>query len=80
MTDIRSAAMIVNAKSRSGRDLFDQACELMQGLPFDVDAHAVHDPEELEATIDAALAKKPQLMILGGGDGTVSGLRVSHAR
>ena len=74
MRKITSAAMIVNAKSRKGQDLFEQACAAMKGLPFDVDAHAVRDPKDLEATIDRALAKKPDLMILGGGDGTVSGL------
>ena len=74
MRVIKSAAMIVNAQSRKGQDLFDQACAAMKGLPFPVDAHAVQDPKDLDATIDAALARKPNLMILGGGDGTVSGL------
>ena len=74
MREITSAAMIVNAKSRKGQDLFEQACAAMKGLPFPVDAHPVHDPKDLDATIDAALAKKPDLMILGGGDGTISGL------
>lgn len=74
MRHIKSAAMIVNARSRKGRDLFDQACAAMKSLPFPVDAHAVHDPRELDATMDRALAKRPDLMILGGGDGTISGL------
>jgi YegS/Rv2252/BmrU family lipid kinase len=34
----------------------------------------VEDPDDLEATVLRALAKKPDLLILGGGDGTVSGL------
>ena len=74
MTAIRSAAMIVNAKSRKGQALFRQACAAMEGLPFHVDAHAVEDPEDLEKTVTEALAKKPDLVILGGGDGTISGL------
>lgn len=69
-----SAAMIINAKSRRGQDLFEQACKLMKGLPFPVDAHAVTDPEELVPTLKKALEAKPELVILGGGDGTVSGL------
>ena len=71
---ITSAALIVNAKSRRGQRLFAQACQQMQALSFPVDAHAVENPDELEATVQAALAKKPDLVILGGGDGTISGL------
>lgn len=74
MSSINSAAMIVNAKSRTGQRSFDTACAAMKGLPFPVDAHAVHDPDELEATVNRVLAAKPDLVILGGGDGTISGL------
>jgi YegS/Rv2252/BmrU family lipid kinase len=74
MSDIKSAALVVNAKSRKGQRLFEQACAAMDGLPFPVDAHAVEDPDDLEATVERALAKKPDLLILGGGDGTISGL------
>jgi YegS/Rv2252/BmrU family lipid kinase len=71
---ITSAALVVNAKSRKGQKLFKRACAAMSGLPYEVDAHAVEDPKDLEATVLCALAKKPDLLILGGGDGTVSGL------
>jgi YegS/Rv2252/BmrU family lipid kinase len=71
---IRSAALIVNARSRKGQRLFQRACARLETLPFPVDAHAVEHPDDLERTLDAALAKKPDLVILGGGDGTVSGL------
>ncbi|MDQ2893132.1 MAG: diacylglycerol kinase [Pseudomonadota bacterium] len=74
MTPITSAALIVNAMSRSGRRSFKAACAAMQGLPFPVDAHAVEDPADLDATVERALAKKPDLVVLGGGDGTISGL------
>ncbi len=74
MVQFRSAAMIVNAKSRKGQKLFQRACAAMDGLDFPVDAHAVENPYDLEATVERALAKKPDLVILGGGDGTVSGL------
>ncbi|MBR0551838.1 diacylglycerol/lipid kinase family protein [Stakelama marina] len=77
MTEIRTAAMIVNAQSRRGRDLFKQACQAMKDLPFHVDARAVRDPEKLDETMEAILANKPDLLILGGGDGTISGL-VDH--
>ncbi|WP_267432493.1 diacylglycerol kinase family protein [Sphingomonas sp. GM_Shp_1] len=72
--EIRSAAMVVNAKSRRGQALFRQACAALSGLPYPVDARAVEDPEDLEPTVRELLAAKPDLLILGGGDGTISGL------
>lgn len=74
MTQIHSAALIVNAMSRTGRRSFKQACSALKDLPFSIDAHAVKDPDDLESTIDRVLAKKPDMVILGGGDGTISGL------
>lgn len=74
MTQICSAAFIVNARSRTGQRQFEEACAAMKDLPFPVDAHAVEDPDRLEATVERALAKQPDLVILGGGDGTISGL------
>lgn len=71
---IRSAAMVVNARSRRGKALFDRACVRCADLPYPVDAHAVDDPAQLGAVVKRALAKKPDLLILGGGDGTISGL------
>ena len=74
MREIRSAALIVNAKSRRGRKLFRRACRRVRDLPFPVKAHAVKDPKHLDRTVRQALEKKPDLLILGGGDGTISGL------
>lgn len=77
MTAFASAALIVNARSRKGRALFARACAALAAVDFPVDAHAVEDPRQLDATIETALAKGPELVILGGGDGTISGL-VDH--
>jgi len=74
MREISSAAMVVNAKSRRGQKLFKRACAAMSGLPYDVDARAVEDPDKLEAVVRDVLAAKPDVLILGGGDGTISGL------
>ena len=71
---VKSAALIVNAKSRSGRRLFEKACALSDTLPFPVDAYEVRHPKMLPAAIERAVTKKPDLIILGGGDGTISGL------
>ncbi|WP_294297664.1 YegS/Rv2252/BmrU family lipid kinase [uncultured Sphingomonas sp.] len=74
MSRFTSAALIVNAKSRRGQALFDQACKALDTVDFAVDAHAVEDPRDLEKTVERALAKKPELVVFGGGDGTISGL------
>ncbi|MGE7204176.1 diacylglycerol/lipid kinase family protein [Sphingomonas sp. NPDC019816] len=66
--------MVVNAKSRRGQTLFRRACAALSDLPYPVDARAVEDPKDLEPTVRELLAAKPDLLILGGGDGTVSGL------
>jgi YegS/Rv2252/BmrU family lipid kinase len=71
---IRSAALIVNALSRSGQAQFAEVCGLLDRLPFPVESHAVENPKQLGAVLDRALKNKPDLVILGGGDGTVSGL------
>lgn len=71
---IRSAALIVNTKSRRGQALFEQACGLLKGLPYPVDAHAVEEPGKLCEVLSRALTNEPDLVIIGGGDGTVSGL------
>lgn len=74
MSRFKSAALIVNAKSRRGQALFEQACQALDGVDFTVDAHAVDDPSHLEEVTERALARKPELVIFGGGDGTISGL------
>ncbi len=71
---IRSAALIVNAKSRQGQRRFAEACAALEGLPYSVDAHAVENPGDLCDVLGTALEKQPDLVIIGGGDGTVSGL------
>jgi YegS/Rv2252/BmrU family lipid kinase len=74
MTEIKSAALVVNARSRKGQKLFKRTCKRLHAFPYPVEAHAVKDPKDLEATVARVLAKKPDLLILGGGDGTMSGL------
>ena len=74
MTQIKSAALVVNARSRRGQKLFRRACERLDTLPFPVETHAVEDPCDLVRTVERVLAKTPDLLILGGGDGTMSGL------
>jgi YegS/Rv2252/BmrU family lipid kinase len=74
MREIKSAALVVNARSRRGRKLFRHACKLLRGLPYPVAAYAVKNPRDLTDVVARALDKGPDLLILGGGDGTISGL------
>ena len=69
----KRAVLVVNVKSRKGRDLFGQAKQLLtdKGIEL-IAAHAVPHPGNLRSTIQAALADDPPMVIVGGGDGTLS--------
>ncbi|WOK36568.1 diacylglycerol/lipid kinase family protein [Sphingomonas sp. C3-2] len=77
MQKIRSAALVVNAQSRKGRKLFREARALAAKLDFPVQCFEVRKPAKLDETVRRALSDKPDMLILGGGDGTISGL-VDH--
>lgn len=69
----KSATLIVNAQSRRGRDAFDQAKSLIeaQGIVLDA-AHALDNPKKLQPTVRAAVASGAKMVIVGGGDGSLS--------
>jgi YegS/Rv2252/BmrU family lipid kinase len=77
MNSVSRAALIVNSHSRVGRKMFNDACAALKALRIGVDAYAVNDPGRLHAIARTALAKQPDILILGGGDGTISSL-VDH--
>lgn len=64
---------MVNTKSRRGRRLYPEVLRLLdaQGFRF-TGVHPVTDPAKLRDLVDRALAEKPDLLIVGGGDGTLS--------
>ncbi|MEU8298707.1 diacylglycerol kinase family protein [Micromonospora sp. NPDC048909] len=69
----RRAVLVVNAHSRWGRHLYERACELLAAAGFDLLArYPVEQPGQLERTLDAAADLAPDLLIAGGGDGTLS--------
>lgn len=71
----RSAVLIVNAMSRQGRDLFDQACAGLKAAGIDlIDAVAVEEPGSLDRHVREAMDNRPPMLIVGGGDGTLSGV------
>jgi diacylglycerol kinase (ATP) len=74
-TDGRRAALIVNTRSRSGERTFFRALDRLQelGVMFGP-THAVRDPARLPETVRDVLEDRSEyrVLILGGGDGSVS--------
>jgi YegS/Rv2252/BmrU family lipid kinase len=67
------ATLIVNTLSRTGADAFAQARDLIEAAGVNlVAAHGLDDPGALTTKIADAIAAKTELLILGGGDGTIS--------
>ena len=70
-----SAVLVVNARSRRGEAAFDEARKKL--LAADVHltaAHAVRDPSKMRDTVRAAVHSGAPMVIVGGGDGSLSGV------
>ena len=69
----REAILVVNAHSRRGRELFREASAKleMSGVRL-IAAHAVRDPARLVPTMREAVASGAPMVIVGGGDGSLS--------
>ena len=70
----RSAALIVNSHSRRGTRLFGVARDKLRqaGVPL-VREVAERDPSKMRARVEEAVASGVELIIVGGGDGSISG-------
>jgi len=70
----REAILVVNAHSRRGQDAFAQAKKGLEaaGLRL-LAAHAVEEPEKMAETVRDAIASGAPMVIVGGGDGSMSG-------
>lgn len=67
------AALVVNARSRTGQRAGQQAARTLRALGLPLGAvHQLHDATRLPETVDAAIDADHDLIIVGGGDGTVS--------
>jgi diacylglycerol kinase (ATP) len=74
-TDRRLAALIVNTRSRSGERAFFRALDRLQELGVTLGpTYAVRDPVRLPETVRDILddGSEYRVLILGGGDGSVS--------
>lgn len=76
MEGVNRAALIVNTRSRSGQRAFEKAEERLRALGVPLAAtYALHDPVRLPETVREVLEEHDtpyDLIILGGGDGSVS--------
>jgi YegS/Rv2252/BmrU family lipid kinase len=69
----KQAVLVVNAMSRSGGDAFEDARRLLEERGVElISAHAIIDPEQMRPTICKALEAKAPMIIVGGGDGSLS--------
>jgi YegS/Rv2252/BmrU family lipid kinase len=70
----KEAVLIVNAHSRKGQDLFREASAKLEmaGVKL-IAAHAVKDPSTLNDTVRRAVREGAPMIIVGGGDGSLSG-------
>ncbi len=69
----RSAVLIVNARSRRGRELFAQAREGLEAAGITLSAaHALDTPDALQPTVKASVQGGAPMIIVGGGDGSLS--------
>jgi YegS/Rv2252/BmrU family lipid kinase len=69
----REAVLIVNARSRRGQDLFDEATAKLElaGVRL-IAAHGLRDPKKLVPTVKQAIRDGAPMVIVGGGDGSLS--------
>lgn len=72
-TDAPDVALVVNAGSRRGPVAVDHVTRLLDDAGIhDIRLYAVRSGGELASTLDRAVSSGPDLLIVGGGDGTVS--------
>lgn len=70
----RDAVLVVNAHSRKGEALFHEAKEKLEAAGITlIAAHPVRDPSTLNDVVRTAVAQGASMVIVGGGDGSMSG-------
>ena len=69
----KQAVLVVNAMSRNGADAYERARTMLEerGIAL-LAAYAITDPEQMRPTVLAALEAGAPMIIVGGGDGSLS--------
>jgi YegS/Rv2252/BmrU family lipid kinase len=68
-----TAVLVINIRSRRGRRFFAYARDALETGGFRLlGTYAVSDPGSLGSVLGQALDLRPDLLVLGGGDGTMS--------
>jgi diacylglycerol kinase family enzyme len=66
-------ALVVNARSRSGQAQYREAIAALSARGITLDEHIqVNNPAHLVGTVRGIVKRKAQLVIVGGGDGSLS--------
>jgi diacylglycerol kinase (ATP) len=69
----RRAVLLVNTRSRRGRDHFEMVAQRLAAAGFTLLAqYGVERPERLPQILAEAVDLRPDLLVAGGGDGTIS--------
>src|SRR5947209_7093821 len=75
---LKKAALIINTRSRKGEEFFFEILELLEKNGIVVESsYPVSNSVFLQRAVKEAIAKGPKLVIVGGGDGTLSSV-VQH--
>ncbi len=70
----RKVSVIINAGSGLGNDdtLLERLRALFDAAGADADVRLARGGAEISAAVETALARQPDVIVAGGGDGTVS--------
>src|ERR1043165_4737608 len=75
ITQEKSAVLVVNTHSRRGERLFFRAVDELTRRGINIVAsYLVHQPDRLPQIVKEAIRRKGSLVIVGGGDGTISSI------